>query len=70
MIRKACLQGERTRSSCTVSNTVARSMSTRSLKPTSSMFERRVQELWESRGGRPGLPVLMSLTVSVDVKQH
>ena len=22
------------------------------------------------RGGRPGLPVLMSLTVSVDVKQH
>ena len=30
----------------------------------------RVQELCESRGGRPGLPVLMSLTVSVDVKQH
>ena len=29
-----------------------------------------VQELCESRGGRPGLPVLMSLTVSVDVKQH
>ena len=29
----------------------------------------RVQ-LCESRGGRPGLPVLMSLTVSVDVKQH
>ena len=28
----------------------------------------RVQELRESRGGRPGLPVLMSLTVSVDVK--
>ena len=27
------------------------------------------QELCESRGGRPGLPVLMSLTVSVDVKQ-
>ena len=27
----------------------------------------RVQELCESRGGRPGLPVLMSLTVSVDV---
>ena len=24
----------------------------------------------ESRGGRPGLPVLMSLMVSVDVKQH
>ena len=30
----------------------------------------RVQELCESRGGRPGLPVLMSLTVSVHVKQH
>ena len=30
----------------------------------------RVQELCESRGGRPGLPVLMNLTVSVDVKQH
>ena len=30
----------------------------------------RVRELCESRGGRPGLSVLMSLTVSVDVKQH
>ena len=30
----------------------------------------RVQELYESRGGRHGLPSLMSLTVSVDVKQH
>ena len=30
----------------------------------------RVQELCESRNGRPGLPVLMNLTVSVDVKQH
>ena len=30
----------------------------------------RVQELCESRGGRHGLSVLMSLTVSVDVKQH
>ena len=29
----------------------------------------RVQELCESRGGRPGLSVLMNLTVSVDVKQ-
>ena len=28
----------------------------------------RVQELCESRGGRPVLSVLMSLTVSVDVK--
>ena len=33
-------------------------------------FVYRVQEVCESRGGRPALPVLMSLTVSVDVKQH
>ena len=30
----------------------------------------RVQELSESRGGRPGLSIRMSLTVSVDVKLH
>ena len=30
----------------------------------------RVQELCESRGGRPGFSVLMSLMVSVDVKQY
>ena len=30
----------------------------------------RVQELCESRGGRPGLSIRMSLTVSVDVKLH
>ena len=30
----------------------------------------RVQEPCESRGGRPGLSVLTSLMVSVDVKQH
>ena len=30
----------------------------------------RIQELCESRGGRPGLSVPMSLTVSVNVKQH
>ena len=29
-----------------------------------------VQGLCESRGGRPGLSVLRSLTVSVDVKQY
>ena len=29
-----------------------------------------VQELCESRGGRPGLSVLTSLTVSVDVKLY
>ena len=30
----------------------------------------RVQNLRESRGGRPGLSLLMSLMVSVDVKRH
>ena len=30
----------------------------------------RVQEVCESRGGRPELSVLTSFTVSVDVKQH
>ena len=30
----------------------------------------RVQELCESRGGRPGLSILTSLMVSVDVKQQ
>ena len=30
----------------------------------------RVQEPCESRGGRPGLTVLMSIMVSVDVKKH
>ena len=34
------------------------------------VFFTRVQELCESRGGRPGLSVLTSLTVSVDIKQH
>ena len=29
-----------------------------------------VQELCESRGGRPGLSVLMNLMVSVDIKQY
>ena len=29
-----------------------------------------VQELCESRGGRPGLPVITSLLVSVDVKLY
>ena len=30
----------------------------------------RAQELCESRGGRPGLPVLICLMVPVDVKHH
>ena len=38
-------------------------------RPVHSKFF-RVQELRESRGGRPGLSVLMSLTVSVDLKQQ
>ena len=32
--------------------------------------EVRAQELCGSRGGRPGLPSLINLMVSVDVKQH
>ena len=35
-----------------------------------SLSTERAQELCESRGGRPGLPVPNKLTVSVDVKQH
>ena len=31
-------------------------------------YRLKVQELYESRGGRPGLSVLTSLLVSVDVK--
>ena len=46
------------------------------MKPGSSQYKARikqgpshiVQELCESRGGRPGLSVLTSLLVSVDVK--
>ena len=34
------------------------------------MITSSVQELCESRGGRPGLSFLTSLTVSVDVKQY
>ena len=30
----------------------------------------RAQEVCESQGGRPGLPVPNKPTVSVDVKQH
>ena len=37
-------------------------------KQDRSLHLHRVQELCESRGGCPGLPVLMSLMVSVDVK--
>ena len=34
------------------------------------MAASRVEELCESRGGRPGLPLLTSLMLYVDVKQH
>ena len=37
---------------------------------TSVRSEFRALELCDSRGGRPGLPSLISLMVSVDVKQH
>ena len=40
------------------------------LGPWLGVWWDRVQELCESRGDRPGLPVLTSLMVSVDVKQH
>ena len=40
------------------------------LLQTKLIFLIRIQELCESRGGRPGLSVLTSLMVSVDVKQH
>ena len=43
---------------------------TRYIKQGNSLLNTRVQELCESRGGRPGLTVLMSPMVSVDVKQH
>ena len=36
--------------------------------PIQSVFRYILQELCESRGGRPGLSVLTSLLVSVDVK--
>ena len=35
-----------------------------------SAYSLRVQQLCENRGGRPGLSVLTSIMVSVDVKQH
>ena len=40
------------------------------LKDRNTDCENIVQELCESRGGRPGLSVLTSLVVSVDVKQY
>ena len=40
------------------------------LVPVSVFMLGVVQELCESRGGHPGLSVLMSLLVSVDVKNY
>ena len=40
------------------------------LKGNGSTSRIRVQELCESRGGRPGLSVLTNLLVSVDVKNY
>ena len=42
----------------------------RHVNNTSPKSSRIVQELCESRGGRPGLSVLTSLLVSVDVKLY
>ena len=42
----------------------------REAKWSRSIQRNRIQELCESRGDRPGLSVLTSLMVSVDVKQH
>ena len=46
------------------------SVNTRYINSTRGTSSGRVQELCESRGGRPGLSVLTSLLVSVDVKQY
>ena len=46
----------------------AGTVSITSIRPARMMV--RAQELCESRGGRPGLPVPNKPTVSVDVKQH
>ena len=45
-------------------------VNTRDINSTRATTSDKPQELCESRGGRPGLPSLISLTVSVDVKQH
>ena len=42
----------------------------RSLTTGLSYLSPRAQELCESRGGRPGLPSLISLRFLKDVKQH
>ena len=39
-------------------------------KKRDSDYWGRAQELYESGGGRPGLPYLISPVVSVAVKQH
>ena len=56
--------------STTLHNTFSTSLSSGNKTAARRNLGTRVQELCESRGGRPGLSVLMSLTVSVDVKQH
>ena len=53
-----------------VPNTSTPHPRTLSATSSSSNYSHRVQELCESRGGHPGLSVLISLMVSVDVKQH
>ena len=52
-------------------HTSEKNMNDRILFPSTNLFpEVIVQDLCESRGGRPGLSVLTSLLVSVDVKNY
>ena len=45
-------------------------MYSKMVKSAAMIYSIAVQELCESRGGRPGLSVLTSLLVSVDVKNY
>ena len=63
-----------------VGDSVLKGVDIRNITPTSATTHKLcvpgmacediVQELCESRGGRPGLSVLTSLLVSVDVKNY
>ena len=53
-----------------ISHTLVLHLQLRMKKLCSDLGVHRVQELCESQGGRPGLSVLTSLMVSVDVKQY
>ena len=55
---------------CAVIPSVPSALSSVLVKRYIKMYVNIVQELCESRGGRPGLSVLTSLLVSVDVKNY